>query len=90
MAKAMKWVKETLAPLDRANDSFRAVRLISKSRADTVRTLVAVGTARLAFILLTMRAAAPRNGVASASIATTGLTAAGATDVATVGTVERW
>ena len=61
----MKCVKDTLAPLERDNDSFNATRLISSNRAETVRTLVAVGTARLAFMLVTMRAAAPRNGVAS-------------------------
>ena len=42
----MTWVKETLAPLERASDSFNAARLISRSRAATVRTLVAVGTER--------------------------------------------
>ena len=90
MAKAMKWVKETLAPLERDSDSLSAARLISKSLADTVRTLVAVGTARLASMLATMRAAAPRSGVASSSMSGVATTATGAIDVVTAGTVERW
>ena len=43
MAKAMRCVKETFAPLERASDSLSAARLISSRRAGTVRTLVAVG-----------------------------------------------
>jgi hypothetical protein len=55
-----------------------------------VRTLVAVGTAKEASMLVTMRAAAPRSGVASASMAT-GLEGVGAVvALATVGNVERW
>ena len=90
VAKAMKWVTETFAPLERASDSFMAPRLISRSRADTVRTLVAVGTARLAFMFATMRAAAPFSGVASVSNATTALAAGAGAAEATLGTVERW
>ncbi len=88
----MRWVNETLAPLDLASESLSTVRLISKSRAATVRTLVAVGTLRLAFMLVTMRAAAPRRGVASASIVTgvTGVVGATVVAVATAGNVERW
>jgi hypothetical protein len=67
--------------------------LISNRRAATVRTLVAVGTERLAFILVTMRAAAPRSGVASASIETAGALGVGAAEAgvaeATAGRVER-
>jgi len=40
-------------------DSLSAARLISNSLADTVRTLVAVGTARLASILATMARGGP-------------------------------
>src|SRR5271168_5239963 len=61
----MMWVKLTLAPVVRASWLFRMRRLTSRSRAGTVRTLVAVGTARLASMLATMREAAPRSGVAS-------------------------
>ena len=63
-------MNETLAPVVRDNDSFSAVRLISRSRADTERTLVAVGTPRLACMFVTIRAAAPRSGVAPASMTT--------------------
>ena len=90
MANAMKCVNETLAPLDLDSDSLSAARLISRSLADTVRTLVAVGTARLASMLATMRAAAPRRGVASVSMSGVTAAAAGADDVATLGTVDRW
>ena len=41
------------------------VRLTSSSLAGTSRKLVAVGTSRLASMLATMRAAAPRNRAAS-------------------------
>ncbi|OYV24036.1 MAG: hypothetical protein B7W95_00050 [Acidimicrobiales bacterium 20-64-4] len=68
-----------------------AERLISSSRAGTVRTDVAVGTARDASILATMRAAAPRRGVAVSSISTSGVVGAGALNgLATFGTAERW
>ena len=97
MANAMRWVKETLAPVVRDNDSLSAVRLISSRRADTERTLVAVGTPRLACMFVTIRAAAPRSGVAPASM-TTDLTGAGADCtvgetlwiVVTAGRGERW
>ena len=71
----MRCVNETLAPVVLESDSLSAVRLISRRRADTERTLVAVGTLRLASMLVTMRAAAPRRGVAPASM-TTGFAAA--------------
>ena len=67
IANAMRCVNETFAPVVRESDSFRAVRLISRSRAETERTLVAVGTPRLASMFVTIRAAAPRSGVAPAS-----------------------
>src|ERR1035437_5925274 len=92
MAKAMRWVKDTLAPVVRPSDSFSEARLISSRRAATVRTLVAVGTRKEASMLVTMRAAAPRNGVAAA-FTSTGLGAGAAATawvVATVGTGERW
>ena len=65
MAYPMMWVKLTFAPVVRANWLFRTRRLTSSSRAGTVRTLVAVGTERLASMLATIREAAPRSGVAS-------------------------
>ena len=72
----MMWVKLTFAPVVRANWLFRIRRLTSRSRAGTVRTLVAVGTDRLSSMLATVRAAAPRSGVASSVAA--GTTGAGA------------
>src|SRR6202035_1461961 len=55
-------------------------RLTSSRRAGTVRTLVAVGTVRLASMFATIREAAPRNGVASSlsGSLTTGGAGAGA------------
>src|SRR5271154_6113095 len=61
----MMCVKLTFAPVVRASWLFKMRRLTSRRRAGTVRTLVAVGTARLASMLATMREAAPRSGVAS-------------------------
>ena len=60
-----------------------------RSLAETLRTLVAVGTPRLWVMLVTIRAAAPRSGVACASTLTWDFTGAGVA-TATVGTVERW
>ena len=56
----MMWVKLTLAPVVRASWLLRMSRLTSSRRAGTERTLVAVGTPRLASMLATMRDAAPR------------------------------
>ena len=61
----MRWVKLTLAPVVRASWLLRIWRLTSSRRAGTLRTLVAVGTERLASMLATMREAAPRRTVAS-------------------------
>src|ERR1700733_6369451 len=61
----MRWVKLTLAPVVRASWLLRIWRLTSSRRAGTVRTLVAVGTERLASMLATTREAAPRRTVAS-------------------------
>src|SRR6516165_10286795 len=74
----MMWVKLTLAPVVRASWLLRMSRLTSSRRAGTVRTLVAVGTARLASMLATMREAAPRSGVASSVTAGTAWLGAGA------------
>ena len=84
-------MKEAFAPEVRASHSLSVARLISSRRAGTVRTLVAVGTARLAVMLATTRAAAPLSGVADASTGAVGAgpaVAAGA--AATAGTAERW
>ena len=74
----MRWVKLTLAPVVRASWLLRMSRLTSSSRAGTVRTLVAVGTPRLASMLATIREAAPRSGVASSFTAAIGASGAGA------------
>ncbi len=79
----MMWVKLTLAPVVRANWLLRMSRFTSRRRAGTERTLVAVGTPRLASMFATMRDAAPRRTVASSfpvcpSGAGAGITAAGA------------
>ena len=51
-------------------------RLSMRSLAGTARTLVAVGTVRLASMLVTVRAAAPRSGCTSSSLSgPVGLTA---------------
>src|ERR1019366_8540966 len=51
-------------------------RLSMRSLAGTTRTLVAVGTLRLASMLVTVRAAAPRSGCTSSSLSgPVGLTA---------------
>ena len=63
----MTWVNETFAPDVRARCSFIIARFISSSRAGTVRTLVAVGTARLASMLLAMSSDAPRRATAPSS-----------------------
>ncbi len=64
-------MKLTFAPVVRASWLFKIRRLTSRSRAGTVRTLVAVGMARLASMLATIREAAPRSGVASSVPAAT-------------------
>jgi hypothetical protein len=60
-ANPIMWVKDTLPPPVRARWLFRIWRLISSSFAGTVRTDVAVGTARLASMFSTIRADAPRS-----------------------------
>ena len=68
----MMWVKLTLAPVVRASWLFKMRRLTSRSRAGTVRTLVAVGTPRLASMFVTMRDAEPRRTVAASPSAPAG------------------
>src|SRR5580692_11362379 len=82
-ANPMMWVKLTLAPVVLASWLLRMSRFTSSKRAGTVRTLVAVGTLRLASMLATMREAAPRSGVASSVPA--GMVGLGAGAVAAAG-----
>src|SRR3954451_20952058 len=58
-AKPMMWVNDTLPPRPRRRWLLMTTRLSISSFAGIARTLVAVGTARLASMLETTRAAAP-------------------------------
>src|SRR6185312_1828925 len=68
----MRWVNDTLPPRPRRRWLLMTVRLSISSFAGIARTLVAVGTARLASMLVTTRAAAPFSGfvVAGSVVAT--------------------
>src|ERR1700760_3364033 len=57
----MRWVNDTLPPRPRRRWLLMTILLSTSSLAGIARTLVAVGTARLAVMLLTVRAAAPRS-----------------------------
>ena len=86
-AYPMMCVKLTLAPVVRASWLFKMSRLTSSRRAGTLRTLVAVGTDRLASMLATIRDAAPRSSTGSslpAEMVEAGAGAAGVDVVAVV------
>src|SRR4051812_36476289 len=72
----MRWVNDTLPPRPRRRWLLMTTRLSISSLAGMARTLVAVGTARLASMLVTMRAAAPRRGDVPPSEVAAGLGAA--------------
>src|SRR4051812_28637543 len=59
MAHAMRWVKETLPPRARLRWLLITMRLSIMSFAGMVRTLVAVGTLRLASMFAAMTLATP-------------------------------
>src|SRR3954447_17100313 len=61
-AKPMMWVNDTLPPRPRRRWLLMTTRLSISSFAGIALTLVAVGTVRLASMLETTRAAAPRSG----------------------------
>src|ERR1700722_9937682 len=61
----MMWVKEILPPRPRFRWLFMTRRLSATSLAGMSRTLVAVGTWRLASMFATVRAAAPLSGTIS-------------------------
>src|SRR5690242_6450576 len=63
----MRWVNETLPPRPRPRWLLMTMRLSMSSLAGTERTLVAVGTVRLAAMLAAVRADAPRSRSTSAS-----------------------
>src|SRR4051812_47044478 len=58
----MRWVNDTLPPRPRRRWLLMTTRLSISSLAGMTRTLVAVGTVRLASMLATTRAAAPLSG----------------------------
>src|SRR6476469_691582 len=59
----MRWVNDTLPPRARDRWLLMTIRLSQSSLTGTERTLVAVGTLRLASMLATVRAGAPRRTV---------------------------
>src|SRR5215467_14052285 len=63
----MRWVNETLPPRPRARWLLMTMRLSMSSLAGTERTLVAVGTVRLAAMFAAVRADAPRSRTTSDS-----------------------
>src|SRR6516165_9230032 len=65
-AYPIRWVNDTLPPRPRLRWLLMTIRLSTRSLAGTERTLVAVGTDRLAVMLVTVRAAAPRSLLTSA------------------------
>src|SRR3954447_7380774 len=58
----MRWVYDALPPRPRLRWLLMTVRLSTSNFAGTARTLVAVGTVRLASMFATTRDAAPRRG----------------------------
>src|SRR5690606_34069700 len=72
IAYPIRWVNETLPPRPRFKWLLMTIRLSISNLAGIVRTLVAVGTARLASMLVAVRAAAPRNLTSSAPSGTGG------------------
>jgi len=68
-AKPMMWVNDTLPPRPRRRWLLMTTRLSISSLAGIARTLVAVGTASEASMLVTTRAAAPLSGLTSTSAA---------------------
>src|ERR1700729_2287480 len=64
----MRWVKEIFPPRPRCRWLLMTIRLSISSFAGTARTLVAVGTVRLAAMFWAGRAAAPRSLLSSASL----------------------
>ena len=79
-------MKDTLPPRARFRWLLITVRLSNSSLTGTARTLVAVGMVSDASMLVTTRAAAPRRGADSVSVALSGgTTILGSAIVAAVG-----
>src|SRR6266849_589598 len=72
----MMWVNEIFPPRPRLRWLFITSRLSATSLAGMSRTLVAVGTWRLASMLVTVRAAAPLSGTISSATTGTAISAA--------------
>ena len=70
IAKPIRCVKDALPPRPRLRWLLMTIRLSISSLAGTVRTLVAVGTDRLAAMFSAVRAAAPRRRISVASAGT--------------------
>src|SRR5215510_1615741 len=66
-AYPIRWVNETFPPRPRARWLLITMRLSARSLAGMARTLVAVGTLRLAAMFSAVRAAAPRSRVTLSS-----------------------
>src|ERR1700722_14022931 len=64
----IRWVKEIFPPRPRCRWLLMTIRLSMSSFAGTTRTLVAVGTLRLAAMFSAVLAAAPRSLLTSASL----------------------
>src|SRR5580693_8701789 len=62
----MRWVNDTLPPRPLPRWLLITIRLSTRSLAGMARTLVAVGTVRLAVMFATVRAAAPRSRTSTA------------------------
>src|ERR1700722_17588858 len=63
----IRWVKEIFPPRPRCRWLLMTIRLSMSSLAGTTRTLVAVGTLRLAAMFCAVRAAAPRSLLGAAA-----------------------
>src|SRR3954452_25390725 len=74
----MRWVYDALPPRPRLRCLLMTVRLSTSNFAGTARTLVAVGTVRLASMFATTRDAAPRRGRRSPVVGGAGCSAAAA------------
>src|SRR5689334_15667571 len=74
----MRWVKETFPPRPRPRWLLITMRLSTRSLAGMARTLVAVGTDRLAAMFAAVRAAAPRSRTSVAPAEACGPGGAGA------------
>src|SRR5690554_2333579 len=85
MAQAMRCVNEIFPPRARFMWLLMTMRLSTISFAGMVRTLVAVGTVRLASMLLAIDLAAPRRGVALSCGSTNSSAACGALAGASAG-----